>query len=52
MFFAAVAAILMMVGHYERRIKALENNPRERVRIVPRSTYDDQLGIDWTSSST
>lgn len=51
LFFAAVAAIMIVIGNYERRIAALEKNPRERVRIVPRSTYEDQMGMDWVSST-
>jgi hypothetical protein len=51
LFFAAVAAIMIVVGNYERRIAAMENNPRERVMIVPRSTYEDQMGLDWTTST-
>lgn len=51
LFFALLAASLMVIGHYERRVRALENNPRERVRIVPRSMYDEQLGVDWVSES-
>jgi hypothetical protein len=51
LFFAAVAAMMIVVGNYERRIAAMEKNPRERVRIVPRSTYDDQMGMDWVSST-
>lgn len=51
LFFAAVAAIMIIVGNYERRIAAMERNPRERVRIVPRSAYEDQMGLDWTTTS-
>jgi hypothetical protein len=52
LFFAAVAAIMIVIGNYERRIAAMEKHPRERVRIVPRSTYEDQMGLDWTTSTS
>jgi uncharacterized membrane protein len=51
LFFALLAASLMVIGHYERRVRTLEANPRERVRIVPRTLYDEQLGVDWVSES-
>lgn len=51
LFFAAVAVIMILAGNYERRIAAMEKNPRERVRIVPRSTYEDQMGLNWTTST-
>lgn len=43
--------ILILCGNYERRIKALETNPITRIKIVPRSAYDDQSGVQWTSTS-
>lgn len=52
LFFAAVAAIMIVIGNYERRIAAMEKHPRERVRIVPRSAYEDQMGLDWTTSTS
>ncbi len=51
LFFASLAGALMLVGHYERRVRALETNPRERIRIVPRSYYDEQTGADFQSGS-
>ena len=44
-------AVLMLIGNYERRIKALERNPRTQIKIVPRAEYDDQSGVRWTSDS-
>lgn len=45
------AAIMIEVGNYERMIAAMEKHPRERVRIVPRSVYEDHVGVDWTTST-
>jgi hypothetical protein len=46
---AAVAMIL--VGHYERRIRVIEANPQTRIRIVPRTLYDQQLGVSWSTEN-
>lgn len=43
--------MLVVIGHYRRRIVALTDNPLTKVRIVPRTMYDEQLGVDWTSES-
>jgi len=49
---AAICGVaLVLVGNYERRIKALENNPRTQIRIVPRAEFDDQSGVLWSSDS-
>ena len=47
MFLASVAGTLILIGHYERRITAMEMNPRERIRIVPRTYYEEQTGVNW-----
>jgi hypothetical protein len=52
MFVASVAASLIVVGHYERRIAAMEKYPRERVRIVPRTLYEEQTGVNWISEAS
>lgn len=51
MFFMAVAGMLMTIGHYERRIDAMNANPRVRVKLVPRTMYEEQTGVDWVSTS-
>lgn len=48
---AAVGVLFVVVGHYEGRVAALENNPVTRTRILPRTQYDDLMGVDWTSES-
>jgi len=51
LFFAAVGLMLMVIGHYERRLQTMERTPRERVRIVPRTLYEEQLGVDFVSKA-
>jgi hypothetical protein len=51
MMMVFVGVLLTVVGHYQRRIVALTENPVTKVRIVPRTLYDEQLGVDWTSES-
>ena len=51
MFLASLAGTLILVGHYERRIAALEANPRIQMRIVPRTLYEEQTGVDWVSNA-
>lgn len=46
-----VGVAIACVGHYRAKIEALERNPVTRVRIVPRSMYDDAMGMDWVSES-
>lgn len=46
-----VGVLLMVLGHYQKRIAALTDNPVTKVRIVPRTLYEEQLGVDWTSQS-
>lgn len=47
--FAGIA--LAMAGYYRGRIAALQKNPVTRVRIVPRTMYDDVMGVNWVSET-
>lgn len=47
-----VGVALVSAGHYRRRLDALEANPVTRVRIVPRTLYDEQMGVDWRTESS
>lgn len=50
--FLLVAAVSMiLIGHYERRIRVIESNPQTRIRIVPRTVYDQQLGVLWSTEN-
>ena len=50
--FLTVAAVAMiLIGHYERRIRVIESNPQTRIRIVPRTIYDQQLGVAWSTEN-
>ncbi len=48
----SLAVVLILNGYYLTRINALENNPVTKVQIVPRTLYEEQLGIDWTSTAS
>lgn len=48
---ASAGAVLVVAGNYERRIRALLENPRTQIRIVPRAEFDDQSGVRWSSDS-
>jgi hypothetical protein len=48
----AVAVYLMLVGHYRGRIDALQRNPVTQFKIVPRTLYEEQLGITWASAAS
>jgi hypothetical protein len=47
----ACALIMMVTGYYMERIEALQQNPVTKVKIVPRTMYEDQMGITWTSEA-
>jgi hypothetical protein len=47
----ALGVLMVVVGHYQRQINALVANPTTKVRIVPRTLYEEQLGVDWTSQN-
>jgi hypothetical protein len=47
----ALGVALAMAGNYRARIRALEKNPASRVRIIPRTMYDDVMGVDWVSEA-
>lgn len=40
---------LAITGYYRSRVDALIKNPVTKVRIVPRTMYDDVTGVDWVS---
>ena len=40
---------LTITGYYRSRIDAMIRNPVTRVRIVPRTMYDDVTGVDWVT---
>ena len=42
---------LAMAGNYRAQISALKKNPASRVRIIPRTMYDDVMGVDWVSEA-
>ena len=44
-----VGITLAIVGYYRSRLDALIRNPVTRVRIVPRTMYDDVTGVDWVT---
>lgn len=46
-----VGVCFAIAGHYRSKIDALERNPVTRMRIVPRTMYDDMMGVDWVSES-
>lgn len=46
-----VGVLITVVGHFRRRIEAMERNPSTRVRIIPRTMYDDMLGLNWISEA-
>ena len=52
MFAATLAVALILAGHYERRLGVLRDSPRERIRIVPRTLYDEQTGVAWTTTTS
>lgn len=47
----AVALLAMVSGYFMERIEALQKNPQTKVKIVPRTMYEDQMGITWTSEA-
>lgn len=44
-----VGITLALSGYYRTRIDALLRNPTTRVRIIPRTMYDDVTGVDWVT---
>ena len=42
---------LAVAGHYRAKVAALEQNPITRVRIVPRTMFEDSMGVNWVSES-
>lgn len=46
-----VGACIALVGNYRSQIDAMKRNPVTRVRIIPRTMYDDVMGVDWVSES-
>ena len=44
-----VGIILAIVGYYRSRLDAIARNPVTRVRIIPRTMYDDVTGVDWVT---
>ena len=44
-----IGITLAITGYYRSRLDALKRNPVTRVRIVPRTMYDDVTGVDWVS---
>jgi hypothetical protein len=47
----SLGVLLVVVGHYQRQIDALSLHPVTKVRIVPRTLYEEQMGVDWTSQN-
>ena len=47
----AAALLMMTSGYFMERIEALQKNPQTKVKIVPRTMYEDQMGIIWTSEA-
>ena len=47
--FIVVSLALILVGHYERRVRVLESTPQTRIRLVPRTYYEEQLGVKWST---
>lgn len=44
-----IGMLTLLSGHYQARLKAMEMNPVVRTRIMPRTMYDDVMGVDWVS---
>jgi len=43
--------LITVTGYYRGRIAAMESNPVTRVRIIPRTMYDDMMGVSWESAA-
>ena len=48
---ALFGVLLVVVGWYESRIAAMVKNPVTRTRLVPRTQYDDVMGVDWVTTN-
>jgi hypothetical protein len=44
-----IGILLAVTGYYRSRLDALTRNPVTRVRIIPRTMYDDVTGVDWVT---
>lgn len=47
-----LGVLMVVVGHYRGRLSALTANPVTRVKFIPRTLFDEQMGVDWTSDAT
>jgi hypothetical protein len=45
----SIALVSIVVGYYDGRLQALRTNPVVKVHMVPRTLYEEQLGVAWTS---
>ena len=48
MVFLWIGIVVALIGWYEARLQAMEKNPVTRTRIIPRTMYDDIMGVDWS----
>jgi len=46
-----IGVLLMVCGHYRSQISAMKANPQTHVRIIPRTMYDDVMGVNWVSEA-